>query len=195
MRSDRWGGDLCDPDDDNDGLGDGDEPSGCRTKQDCDGDFLRDDVEWTYSTLNPAVGPKCLNPIIPDNYLGNHDVTLDPPGDTLFTYGEGLIGTNPCARDSSLDLDPDLDGFKTGVERYLGTDPAVKCNNGLGLPDWPVDFDNSQLVDISDVLVLKPIFNVGLTATGFPRRQDLIADALIDISDVLVLKPVFNASC
>ena len=58
---------------------------------------------------------------------------------------------------------------------------------------WPVDFDSSMLIDISDVLSLKPVY--GGTVPLVSARFDLFVDDIIDISDVLALKPFYGASC
>ena len=86
--------------------------------------------------------------------------------------------------------DPDCDGFSTTDENDIGTDPSVACDDGLGLPDWPPDFDDDKTINIIDVLALKPVF-------GAPSaRHDLdVSGGNIDILDVLALKLVFNESC
>ncbi len=86
--------------------------------------------------------------------------------------------------------DPDCDGFEDATEAFLSTDPGVACDDGLGLPDWPPDFDDSRAIDIIDVLALKPVFG------AISVRHDLDASGgTVNILDVLALKPVFNKSC
>ena len=85
--------------------------------------------------------------------------------------------------------DPDCDGFISGDETAIGTLPLLHC----GVNAWPVDFDSSMLIDISDVLSLKPVY--GGTVPLVSARFDLFVDDIIDISDVLALKPFYGASC
>ncbi len=88
------------------------------------------------------------------------------------------------------DGDADCDAFTDAAEELIGTDAGVACEDGLGLPDWPPDFDDNQSVDIVDVLALKPVF--GTTSV----RHDLDGSGGdVDIVDVLALKPVFGAAC
>ncbi|MCH7484888.1 MAG: hypothetical protein IIA90_07045 [Chloroflexi bacterium] len=86
--------------------------------------------------------------------------------------------------------DADCDGFTSADEGSIGTDSSVACDDGLGLPDWPPDFDNNRTINIVDVLALKPVF-------GLPSsRHDLDASGgPVNIVDVLALKPVFGQSC
>ncbi len=85
--------------------------------------------------------------------------------------------------------DADCDGFTSADEQVITTLPLVAC----GLNAWPVDFDNNQLIDITDVLTLKPVF--GSTVPPTSPRLNLVIDGFIDISDVLTLKPFFGAGC
>ena len=85
--------------------------------------------------------------------------------------------------------DPDCDGFISGDETAITTLPLVAC----GVNAWPVDFDDTALIDISDVLVLKPVY--GGTVPTVSARFDIDPSGLIDISDVLALKPFYGASC
>ena len=90
-------------------------------------------------------------------------------------------GVNDCD-----DADDDGDGFTDDHEMVMGTDPLADCAEVVGVhPAWPPDFDNDQVVDIIDVLALKPVF-------GSPSvRHDLDASGGdVDIIDVLALKPV-----
>ena len=82
--------------------------------------------------------------------------------------------------------DDDCDGFTSSDETAIGTNPNVPC----GPNAWPPDFDDSQVMDILDVLALKPVF-------GTPSvRHDLnVSGGGIDIIDVLALKPFFGESC
>jgi hypothetical protein len=87
--------------------------------------------------------------------------------------------------------DPDCDGFTTAAETTIGTDPAQQCPVG-GAPDaWPPDFDHSGLIEVTDVLTLKPVFFM----PDPDPRYDIIPDGIVDVTDVLALKPFFFVSC
>jgi len=60
---------------------------------------------------------------------------------------------------------------------------------------WPPDFDDNQIVNISDVFqVLPPYF--GTVAPPTSPRRDLAPDAVINVSDVFkVLPPFFGLGC
>ncbi len=135
QRSDHWGGDACDPDDDNEYLPDPSEATSCgspphpgRTDPDCDDDTLLD--WWEYQW------PACLSMTTVNIATANGD------NDALFTYGEAVIGTDPCVSGPGSGQDPadftndqDGDGYKSGPERYLGSDRLDRC----GLGDWPAE--------------------------------------------------------
>jgi len=85
--------------------------------------------------------------------------------------------------------DTDCDGFESARETTIGTLPLVAC----GVNAWPVDFDSNKMIDISDVLTLKPVF--GSTVPPASPRFDISPGGGVDISDVLAIKPFFGASC
>jgi len=96
--------------------------------------------------------------------------------------------------------DGDCDGFTDGDEGMIGTDAADPCADTPGPDDeaddrWPSDFDDSQVINISDVFyVLPPYFGTSVPPTS--ARRDLAPDGVINISDVFkVLPPYFGWSC
>jgi len=96
--------------------------------------------------------------------------------------------------------DGDCDGFTDGEEGTIGTDAADPCANTAAAGDeaddrWPSDFDDSQVINISDLFeVLPPYFGTAVPPTS--ARRDLAPDGVINISDVFkVLPPYFGASC
>jgi hypothetical protein len=210
-RSDKYGGDACDPDDDNDGLADSSDPCPTDLDKDCDNDLLQDVVEWTFSTLNTLTDPPpppvlCLHPNDSDYWPsppagnGQPDWKEDPDGDAVFTYAEALIGTDPCMSDNPLGVDGDLDGFKTGLELYTTTSPAVKCSATTVPQDEAVDAQVTDNNDdrrsgLSDVLAYIPVFNAQLPSGAFNRRYDLNIDGKLGLADVLGFIPVFNQLC
>jgi hypothetical protein len=91
--------------------------------------------------------------------------------------------------DACEGIDGDNDGFSDNAETGIGTDPQDAC----GVNAWPPDFDDSQEVDISDVLALKMDF--GGTVPPAAARLDITPDGMIDVSDALAVKPFFGAAC
>lgn len=103
-------------------------------------------------------------------------------------------------------MDPEYPGVLGGHgdfgggnwENYWGTDPLI-CDDPLLPPPpgpstwWPPDLVASGSITISDVLALKPVFN--LTVPPVDPRYDLVPSKSITISDVLAMKPVFNKTC
>jgi len=85
--------------------------------------------------------------------------------------------------------DTDCDGFTSADEQVITTNPAQAC----GVNAWPVDFDDSHEIDITDVLALKPDFGANVPPAS--PRLDIYPDGVIDISDALAIKPFFGASC
>jgi hypothetical protein len=93
--------------------------------------------------------------------------------------------------------DVDCDGYSSADEGIIGTDPDEDCGftpGGAAASDtWPPDFVQSNGINISDVLALKPVFNSAVPPTS--ARFDLVVSGGINISDVLALKPFFGDSC
>jgi len=96
--------------------------------------------------------------------------------------------------------DPDCDGFSSTDEGSIGTDPNDPCANTPDPNDeadgrWPSDFDDSQVINVLDVIhVLPPFF--GATVPPTSARRDLVPSGVINISDVVkVLPPFFGSSC
>jgi hypothetical protein len=174
-RSDKYGGDACDPDDDNDGLPDGNgaEATPCRTDPDCDDDFLGDWVEYLRSA--------CLNMTTANNAGLNSDDPDGPggqPPDALVDYAEAHIGTDPCTKNTedSFDTDEDDDGFLSAAERYLddaglqdasnptetiaGTNPLLRCDTGA-VPArsdaWAIDFTSGGVPNSTDRITVSDL--------------------------------------
>jgi len=203
-RSDQWGGNACDPDDDNDGLPDGNEPAGCELKPDCDDDVLGDYPEWKYSPLNQCfvfndclIDPPtitCLDPLVINDRLQNDD------GDSLFTWGEALIGTDPCTSTSDLAGDLDGDGFNKGIELYALTDPNSACALTTTKFDeaddrWLVDTNDDQGINTFDVVPYIAALNSVSPSPPFTRRLDLNANGNINTFDLVPFILVLNTVC
>jgi hypothetical protein len=89
--------------------------------------------------------------------------------------------------------DADCDGFSTADETTIGTVGTEDCGyTPGGAPEsdnWPADLVESNGVNISDVLSLKPVFG------GSAARYDVVPSGSVNISDVLALKGFFGDSC
>ena len=104
--------------------------------------------------------------------------------------------------------DWDCDGFPSsvyadgrGAEADIGTDPGDACANTADPNDeaddrWPPDWDDSQWVNMLDVLAFKPHY--GAPDPSDPRydaRFDLDTNGAINVLDLLRFKPFFRLSC
>jgi hypothetical protein len=107
--------------------------------------------------------------------------------------------------------DSDCDGFPDSVaigppdalaaETFMGTDPTRQCastpaRNDEPLPDrWPVDFDDNQAVNGSDLLTFAPVFGKSMGDPGYDARWDLSGDDKINGTDLLKVAPFFGKKC
>ena len=91
--------------------------------------------------------------------------------------------------------DADGDGYSNVKEALIGTDYLVSCDDGVGLPDWPPDFDNDRRAAPSDVLLLIPVFNSVAPDPLYTPRFDLNTDGSISLADAMQFIPIFNESC
>jgi hypothetical protein len=93
--------------------------------------------------------------------------------------------------------DADCDGYTTAAETTITTDPNDACGFTAGgnsaSETWPPDLVESNLVDVSDVLALKPVFFQSVPPAS--ARYDIVPGGLIDVTDVLSMKPVFFVGC
>lgn len=94
--------------------------------------------------------------------------------------------------------DADCDGFTSAGEATIGTLAAAHCAETAAANDedpdaWPPDLDDSRIVDIEDVLAIKPVFNTSVPPSAV--RFDLKPDGTVDIDDVLAIKPFFGSTC
>jgi len=90
--------------------------------------------------------------------------------------------------------DAECDGFSATAEAALGTDSLSHCPAVIGVSDaWPPDFTMDRVVNITDVLAIKPAFNQPVTT--YPRFDLVPGGALINIADVLAMKNFFSKTC
>jgi hypothetical protein len=160
---------------------------------DSDGDTVLDSADNCPDIANPgqendvhpgtSQGDHCEDPDS-DGYMDAYDGCPDTPTPWLTPFGDG-----------------DCDGFTDTDEDALGTDPAVRCASTPDPDDedpdpWPPDWDDSQTVNLLDLLPFKPHF--GATDPLDPKydpRFDLNIDNAINLLDLLPFKPFFNLSC
>jgi hypothetical protein len=93
--------------------------------------------------------------------------------------------------------DPDCDGFENSRESVLPTDPRVACGYSSGgnpsSDNWPPDLAETNSINVSDILMLKPVFGGSVPPTS--ARLDLVTSGTINTSDVLAIKPYFGRGC
>ena len=143
-------------------------------------------TEYSIEEIPVSIPPGADTPRNNAGETGTVAVSDDNDGDGLTNDDEiNIHGTD------SNNPDTDGDGFKDGVEVFVGTLPTVGCGAGA----WPPDFNDDERVTIADVLALKPAFGSQAGDPNYDQRLDLTADGRITISDVLALKPVFGQSC
>ncbi|MEK7573266.1 MAG: CAP domain-containing protein [Patescibacteria group bacterium] len=109
--------------------------------------------------------------------------------------------TGPTLTCGTLDpnADADKDGFKNGVESFVGTDPLEKClrTKTPGIPSsaWPPDLTGDNLVNDSDILSFNSRFGAKVGAANYDKRWNLNMDGLINLQDVLQLNKYMNTTC
>ena len=164
-------------------------PKGDSIGDACDPHSTRSDTEGGFIEKHNFVA-KCIGggDGDGDGYCAAQDVNDGDPGVRGYSLNGG----------SDVDGVVAGDGFNSNVELYVGTDPLDGCSNTVaagdeGLDASPGDFDDNRLIDIVDVLVLKPLFNSAVPPTS--TRFDIVPSKVVDIDDVLAMKPVFNAGC
>ena len=102
--------------------------------------------------------------------------------------------------------DPDCDGFPSTVaaggrasESFMGTLPLVACSPTVSpdhAPDeWPVDFNNDQAANLTDIFKIVPHLNTLDTDPGSSQRFDLNGDGSINLTDIFKVVPFLNFSC
>ncbi len=134
-----------------------------------------------------------------------YDGPLSMATGTVFTWravdvNGNIEATHTCRIGgwSWPSADDDCDGWATGDEGSIGTDPGVACGYTPGgdpaSETWPPDLAESNDINIVDVLRLKPVFSGPVAGN---ERFDLSvgAGATINIIDVLALKPFFGSGC
>jgi Zn-dependent metalloprotease/subtilisin-like proprotein convertase family protein len=117
--------------------------------------------------------------------------TVSPPGDN-----DGDTIPDP------VDTDDDNDGFSDTSELFIGTDQLSACAD-TPTPDdesidkWPADFNDNQVSDIFDIVLLAPpFFGARSTDPNYSARKDFNGDGVIDLFDIVRLTPpIFGTHC
>jgi parallel beta-helix repeat protein len=96
--------------------------------------------------------------------------------------------------------DADCDGFNKVRENWVGTLPAKRCPNTATpndeAPDsWPTDFNDSRTTNLSDVVLMGPVYNQPTGTDPAKKRFDLNASGGVNLSDVVLIGPFYNKNC
>lgn len=115
-----------------------------------------------------------------------------------LTSNSDLYPNDPSPYWMAYPPETDGDGWWDNSEQYNLTTPWLRCNwtytNNDEDPDaWPPDFNDSRIVNITDLLTLKPVMGSSVPPTS--PRYDIVISGSINISDVLALDPVFGTAC
>jgi len=86
------------------------------------------------------------------------------------------------------------------VEFGVGTLPWMACpltstSNDEDPDPWPPDFDDNQVVNISDLIPFKPHYEAMDPDPNYDARFDLNEDGAIQITDLVPFKPFYLQNC
>jgi hypothetical protein len=151
-------GDVCDTDDDNDGLADGSEPGGCQFDSDCDNDTISDGPNDPDSGGPIVAGPDNCTTVANTNQLNSDPDALgnacDPDDDNdgvLDGADNCPINSNPSQSNmdgdslgDACDTEDDGDGFDDTAESHVLTNPLDNCGSHTTVDpiysqSWPAD--------------------------------------------------------
>lgn len=122
----------------------------------------------------------------------------------LATAGAGMGSGSPPppllgdSTGDACDDDDDNDGFDDAVEQLIGTGQFDNCTGapGTGGDAWPPDFDVNGMVNLLDVLKLKPAYLKSDPDPAYDVRFDLAdQDGTINLTDLLPIKQYFLMRC
>lgn len=172
--ADPWG-DACDDDDDNDGLSDADEATGCNGSgptnamvRDSDGDGRIDGFECRAGSSPADAGSRPQAPGISD----------DPDRDLVATWLEMQYGSDPHA------VDTDGDGLHDGAEIiFWGTDPLYADTDGDGCGDTTEagSVNGDYQVNSTDLFLIAQRFGA---SDANARASDVDRNGSIGASDL-----------
>jgi glucose/arabinose dehydrogenase len=179
-------GDICESDDDNDGLSDANEQAGSACGgivtntliRDTDGDLFLDGAECVLGT-NPA-DSSSKPPAIPPG---------DTDGDGLSSIQESFVGTNPSMPDT------DGDGIRDGTEyRNYNSNPLVTNSDGdtCGDAREVASINGDTTVNSADQLLLA-LEIVRMPPPPKISNMDMTKDGPINAGDQLFLAARFGS--
>ncbi len=111
-------------------------------------------------------------------------VQAEPSDESVVAQQEGVRVVAEIRGSPNLG-DSDGDGFSASVEAYVGTDPSIRCGEGVEAGPstaWPADFISGGILDSTDkvnvidlVTFLAPIRRLGTNPgdADFDQRWDL----------------------
>jgi hypothetical protein len=207
------------PDRDNDGIDNSLDscPTVTNTGTDADGDGIDSACDPNDGSANSDQdGDSYLNrqdncPLVANSTQADVDqdgigAACDANDNDPGSITSALPGSSPYTITGSSDTDGD--GWDDNTETYLGTDVSNKCAasstaNNEALPDrWPLDFNDSQNENASDLLYNTPPppappagVVIGLTNGTFAVRDDLYPDGDLDVHDLAAFKTGFGQTC
>ncbi|TAL56722.1 MAG: hypothetical protein EPN86_02535 [Nanoarchaeota archaeon] len=160
---------------------------------DADGDGMTNGYEMAHTCLNPLVNDANIDSDN-DSIIVRYQNNSVYQNISMTNIQEMNMGTEPCKNDT------DADGFKDGLELYLGTNATAKCSittiqNDEPIDAWPVDANDDQLVNWADLLKFKQFFGSRIGNSTWDKRFDWNADGTISALDILKLKMFYNKNC
>src|SRR5207244_11827383 len=84
------------------------------------------------------------------------------------------------------------DGFSTGLENPVGTNPFVQCGNNA----WPADLNNDTFSDGTDITIVAGSF--GKAVPPAPARHNIAPDppdGFVDGTDITQIAGFFGKTC
>ena len=168
---------------------------------DTDGDGMTNGQEAQYSCLNPNIADATANPDNDSVSVVNQSLGVNI-NINMNNAAELALGTNPCVADT------DRDGFKDGVEVYVGTKPEKACitsDDDIDMTKpthpsktWPADLDTRgisynkvNMPDLGSFVVSPKIYGTSPgSGSAYDIRWDLVPGtgavpgSFINISDL-----------
>jgi hypothetical protein len=129
------------------------------------------------------------------NAAFNHQFTVSDVSTTDY-FHPSLQGQTNLAAGSWAVFDIDADGWSSGAESTIGTDPLDNCAHTSTDNAWPADINNDTISDISDISSLSA--NFGKSVPPAPARDDVAPDppdGFVDITDISRLAAQFGKAC
>ncbi len=129
------------------------------------------------------------------NAVFNHQFTVSDVSTTDY-FHPSLQGQTNLAAGSWAVFDIDADGWSSGAESTIGTDPLDNCAHTSTDNAWPADINNDTFSDITDISALAGYF--GKSVPPAPARYNIAPDppdGFVDISDMAKMAGFFGKHC